>query len=609
MVNKYNFKYRPDNVYGHVVELLKGYDFGEGVHLDIGCGYGPIAEYVSSELGLTYIGIDKDQDGLNDLKARGFEAYQYEFGDVEKDKKFIRSVLGKRKIKSMSVIDVFEHLIDPSSLMRFLHSLAQKNNILIVTSVPNIGHIDVALKLMSGQFDITDTGLLDRNHRNMFTERSFLKLMHENNWLQVAKRDVTYDKSDQHFPLDHFMMSDKASLPEFLKRVRSSCDDNSLVFQFVRSFLPGPLISDKPLKVEKPEPFLTIIMRTQGKRPGTLKEAFLCLQAQSCRDFEVIVIGHKLSAEAAELTEEMIECNPKWLKNKTTFRRLGTGNRTHPLNLGLSLASGRYFAILDDDDLVFSNWVETFQSMAKKTPGRVLHTSYVTQTCDELHTQFSKITAMASGPMNDLCNRNIDILTQLVDNWIPSVAAAVPRSIYRDMGVSFDESINTSEDWDIFMRAILLCGFNRNEEVTSIYRKWTNSETSFTVHSRRRWNMDHNRILRKLDENYLLLPPGYASKIRHLIVERNDYYERAVKKSEVPQSNNLGREKRQHLFRLLMSRKWRNGRLIRVVNRLIIGEKIVVPDVFDASDDEIEQAIVKIEKFLNRKLFRKLYDK
>ena len=47
------------------------------------------------------------------------------------------------------------------------------------------------------------------------------------------------------------------------------------------------LLNGSDIDVDGEVPFLSVVMRTQGKRICALKEALLCLYAQTCRDFEV----------------------------------------------------------------------------------------------------------------------------------------------------------------------------------------------------------------------------------------------------------------------------------------------------------------------------------
>ena len=58
------------------------------------------------------------------------------------------------------------------------------------------------------------------------------------------------------------------------------------------------LASGKLSGLDDNAPFLSVVMRTQGKRIEMLREAVLCLWAQTCQDFEVLIMGHNLDGEA-----------------------------------------------------------------------------------------------------------------------------------------------------------------------------------------------------------------------------------------------------------------------------------------------------------------------
>jgi len=75
----YDNAFQTDNVYGHALDLLVRHRLrapAEGIHLDIGCGYGRIAEPLVAKLGLKYVGCDADPAGLQSLRERGFETHQ-----------------------------------------------------------------------------------------------------------------------------------------------------------------------------------------------------------------------------------------------------------------------------------------------------------------------------------------------------------------------------------------------------------------------------------------------------------------------------------------------------------------------------------------------------
>lgn len=112
--------------------------------------------------------------------------------------------------------------------------------------------------------------------------------------------------------------------------------------------------------------FLSVLIRTQGKRRETLKETLLSLYAQTNRDFEIILLAHKVEKECIREIEEVLALQPAKFREKIRLIRVSYGERGAPLNAGWAYARGRYVSILDDDDVVFAHWIEEFSALAKK---------------------------------------------------------------------------------------------------------------------------------------------------------------------------------------------------------------------------------------------------
>lgn len=71
--------------------------------------------------------------------------------------------------------DVLEHLANPEpSLKEMLRLLAPGGRLLL--STPNIGFASIRLALLSGRFDYTDSGLLERTHLRFYTRATLLRL-------------------------------------------------------------------------------------------------------------------------------------------------------------------------------------------------------------------------------------------------------------------------------------------------------------------------------------------------------------------------------------------------------------------------------------------------
>ena len=130
-------------------------------------------------------------------------------------------------------------------------------------------------------------------------------------------------------------------------------------------------------------PFLSVIIRTQGRRPEELREALTCLNAQSDPDFEVLLIGHKLDAEGDKLVSAILGEQAQPFRDKIRFLRLDSGTRATPLNFGFAHARGSYVSFFDDDDLVFENWVEKFHEAAEEHSGAILHAYVVSPKVDD----------------------------------------------------------------------------------------------------------------------------------------------------------------------------------------------------------------------------------
>ena len=240
-------------------------------------------------------------------------------------------------------------------------------------------------------------------------------------------------------------------------------------------------------------PFLSVIMRTQGKRPDALREAVLCLSAQTNTDFELLIMCHNVDAYRQKTVDDIIDETPDWLKEKIRVIPVSGGTRTTPLEAGFKAAHGIYVSIFDDDDIVFDNWVEAFFDLYQKQPGTILHAYAVEQDFEEIKCHDKTALVTASAPRNIYC-KDFEFVRQLSQNFCPTMSLAFPKYVFDVFGVRFDEQLSTTEDWDFLMRCAFVCGVSNTSLVTSIYRKWVNAENSQKLHSRQEWNKNHRLI-------------------------------------------------------------------------------------------------------------------
>ena len=301
--------------------------------------------------------------------------------------------------------------------------------------------------------------------------------------------------------------------------------------KFEKEYLP---IIEQESHSRQKAPFLSVITRTQGKRPEMLREMLLSLSGQSDGDFELFLIAHTPDAEKMALVQEILEEQPLAFRQKIRLISLDHGTRTTPLNIGFAHAHGSYAAILDDDDIVLDNWVESFHQAAQDKPGTIIHAYVLTQKWMTVASAESRKGLRATAAFGAECCVDFDLLRQLDYNMCPLMGLAFPTCYFQKLGMIFDETLTTTEDWDYFMRLSFLAGVTDVKHPTSVYRLWENAQNSQTEHSRTEWDKNRETIQQKYLNMPILIPAG-SSKIYRVnaAAQTACSAERAAKKERI----------------------------------------------------------------------------
>lgn len=603
-MHTYDNQFAIDNVYGHATNLLGKFSLqAGGIHLDFGCGFGRIAEALRDRLGLRYIGLDILEAGLDSLKERGFEVMFFNLHDPDAGVAILNEWLPKDvPIVSMSCLDTLEHLAEPEKAVGLLRRIAGLCSCPLVISVPNAAHRDIGLKLLAGQFEYTESGLLDHTHFQYFTERSLTDRMASQGWHEAYRNDVLLEVSDQNFPPNQPLLSSGTPINALLRYLRRQIDGADTVNQFVRTYLPAAP-RKLPAAAEEITPFLTVVTRTQGQRIEMLRETLLCLSAQTCQDFEVLVIGHKLTLEQQLHVERVIADLHAVLRERTRLIKVDRGERAAPLNSAFESARGQYVSMLDDDDLVFGHWVESFKTLHQTNPGKLLRSTAILQTWDTITVGDHQLVTRSKSGYSPEYPERFDLFDHLVQNRSPFNSLAFPRSIYRDLGFRFDETLTTAEDWDFIIRISPITGVACTSQITCVYRRWENLSNSHTMHDLDEWHTNYQHTLRKIDATPLILPVGYTRKIREILLEVNrlrqgpvpcdlPYIELQHSRTEVEYLEAL----RSRLYALVNSRSWRYTTIVRYSMKIFTGKK-TLPEmrIWCFSARELEDLIAHIE--------------
>lgn len=309
------------------------------------------------------------------------------------------------------------------------------------------------------------------------------------------------------------MLSEATAVGGYLRHIDREIELNRTTGDFAARWLP--LLETH--RADWGKCFLSVVMRTQGRRPEALREALLCLYAQDDQDFEVLLIGHNLNKDQRALVDAILDEQDPDFRAKIRFLPFDEGNRTTPLNYGFAQANGEYTMIFDDDDLVMEDCVSSYKAQAEKAPGTVLYRYTSAQEWCVVDTASGVQGLRAQGaPSTKFCC-DYDCVNQVQLNRCPPIGLAFPSLAFRDLGIIFDETLATTEDWDYLTRVAKYTGVSSINRVGAVYRLWVNAESSATVHQQAEWKLNYDIIQKKMDDMPLLLPAGSALKISSLV--------------------------------------------------------------------------------------------
>ena len=515
--NKHGFTSHCD----HVLRMLDRLSSEAGIVLDLGCGAAEIAEPLRAG-GHEYIGCDVDKRAVDDLHARGFEAHEVDLDDRLSVPDRIAQIVGDRRVAVVALLDTLERLADSRDFVDVLREvLLSLGRPTLVVSVPNVAHFDLGAKLLLGRWDYTAAGLLDEKHVSFFTERRLTDELARAGLAEIARDDFKLVHSDQHFPVEHPAFVDGSPLSMLLRNLRTQADDTATVNQFVRAYALTDMMGPAKPDDRDPQPFLSVLVRTQGRRLGNLLEALTCLAAQRAGDFEALVLVHATTPVAVDAVRALVAGFDDSFQAKVRVMHVGAGGRARPLNIGLKRARGRYLAFLDEDDHVTGDWVENFQQGADDYPGRIVRAVCVERRTESLVGRGFVAEWQTLGALEGNYAEEFDLLDHLNENRTPIHSFAVPLSALRSMGLHFDESLPVVEDWDVLIRTASLTGVHDTRRQTAIYQRWVGGESSQVSIDRRVWSAARQVVLHRLDAQPLLLPSGSATRLADAYVNRD----------------------------------------------------------------------------------------
>lgn len=391
--------------------------------------------------------------------------------------------------RDVALADLPDHE-DPVARISSAIEAAEGQRVVVV--VPNVARPQLVRRLMLG---LGDAELPTPAVGGWFTRERLDRLFADQGYLAVSSVEAATQPAPCGVPLDDLMSSVSA---------RAGVSDDPWL---VRAYeLAGQPADETP----EGTPFLSVLMRTQGRRPEAFKDALLCFAAQTCTDFEVLVLAHDVPPDSHAAIVAILAEQSEALRARVRLIKVSGGGRTAPLNAGVEVARGSFIGFLDDDDLVMAHWVEAFRDGARECQGRRIVRALATEQSVETFPGGFRSTSWPSTRWDP----KMDLLRHVVDNHSPLNSYAYPRAVFAEYGFRFDPELPVLEDWDLLVRVSSLLGVTDQEEVTSIYRRWPHHTNSYTELAQDDWLELSWKIVAGWDQFPFLLPAGSATKLR-----------------------------------------------------------------------------------------------
>jgi SAM-dependent methyltransferase len=503
---RYGFSFAWEGPYGYALELLRRIGARPGLVLDLGCGFAAISEPLI-ERGFEYVGCDIDEQALANLTKRGLEAHALDLMRIEELPEAVADLAAGRSVAAVLLLDVIEHMPATREFLKAVRAAAERlGRPPLVVSVPNVAHVDVAAKLSFGRWEYTGSGLLDSTHLQLFTSERLQEETSQCGFVEVDANDFTLPVSDQHFPADHPALAAGSPAAQTVRMWRQAADQHGHTIQFVRALLPTDTQAPQPPLPAAAPPSLSVVMRTQGKRPIHLRDALTCLAAQTVEDFDVLLMVHADDPDLllSPVRELVAEFDPSFSSRVRVIPVPG-GGRARPLNAALDRLSADYVAFLDDDDLVTADWVETFG--ARMGDGAIVRSIAAVRhvsVSEEGH----RAAYILDSPLEFRYPADFDRVHHLWGNETPICTFAVPRSLIKTLSLRFDEELPVLEDWDFLMRCVVFAEVRDTRRVTSIYQMWRTGESSASLHDESLWVATQRVLQDRRRTQPVVLPAG-----------------------------------------------------------------------------------------------------
>ncbi len=278
------------------------------------------------------------------------------------------------------------------------------------------------------------------------------------------------------------------------------------------------------------QPLVSIIMNCfNGEQ--YIKEAINSVYAQTYSNWEIIFWDNASSDNSYEIAESY-DARIKLFKSEETTS-LGEAR-----SRAIKNAKGDWLAFLDVDDIWLPEKLER-QMLGLIGSNHILSYGGITEVDKNLNIIRNLHPRWVSGEQ---------LSSQLRYFEINLVTAVVNRQKLHELGINFDEKMEASEEYNLFLKllphgTVFVC-----EEILALYRVY---QESLTFKKMERWSIERRITLEELAAN---VPDLKESESFNAALQQADYYEACFlmsQRSHARARNLLTQYKRQKVFRIL----------------------------------------------------------
>lgn len=217
-----------------------------------------------------------------------------------------------------------------------------------------------------------------------------------------------------------------------------------------------------PITLPQIFPLVSIIVRTYRGREMLLQQALITIAHQTYTNLEIIIVedgGSTMEGIAQTMSDVL----------KIKFFGLEKVGRSATGNFALRHASGEYCIFLDDDDLFFSDHIETLVSCLINDKEASAAYSLAFEIPTHFPTDDKNYYIEGVIYTSHVLYQNFDYSVLEDHNYFPIQTVLFNRNLFLERG-GFDETLEYLEDWNLWLRYAYKSKFLYVEKTTSLYR-------------------------------------------------------------------------------------------------------------------------------------------